>query len=881
MFELKEYQKETLRVLREYLEEAALRGPKAAFGKVTAKHPSDVRPSVYHARWNMDDVPYVCLRLPTGGGKTLLAAHSVGVAADACLHREYPFVLWLVPTNTIRRQTVQALRNPSHPCREALSAAFGMQGVTVFDVEDINNIRPADIFGTTCIVVSTMQTFRVEESNKDARKIYGHNENFEQHFQRLSSTDSDLDRGEDGRVLYSFVNMAHQLRPLVLVDEAHKMISQLSGEVMRRLNPACVIEFTATPVESNVLYRVFPSRLKAEEMVKLPFNVAEHPSWEEAVLRAVETRKTLAGLAAKDERYIRPLVLFQAEKKNQSCTVDKLKRFLLDHDIPAAEIAVATGEQRELDALDIFSRDCPVNYVITVEALKEGWDCSFAYVFCSVANIRSGIDVEQLLGRVMRMPYAQARKEPRLNMAYAHVTAHSFSEAAAAMYGRMLNMGFGEDEAAGQIRQLELPGVDTGGNFENTPIGQWMSGGKSVPPLVIPLKRAPDFSQLAEAAEGIEVRKTESGFEVVSSGMMSREAENVVLACAAERQRDEIRRAVALHRSAVAAQLPKPPASRGVPFAVPMLLVEMDGELEIPEPELLAGAWSPLELLRDGECPLERGEFQFDGKEHVFQFDLDGEKLVWHPVDSHEQGWLYAPEEGLSVRELARKLDRKCRFDDVDQPVMLEFCRRCVQGLMDRDGVELSDLFLGKDVLERCIREKIVRLREEARKRGFQQLLLSPSARVDVSFDAAFSFPRYGYAESIPPYAGAYRFTKHYYDRPRDLKASGEEFRCAQAIDLYPAVKTWVRNVDRQAGSFWLPTSSDRFYPDFAAMLNDGRILLVEYKGKHLLSSDDTREKRNIGELWAEKSRGRGLFLLVSEDVPELTFERQMRELMG
>lgn len=64
-------------------------------------------------------------------------------------------------------------------------------------------------------------------------------------------------------------------------------------------------------------------------------------------------------------------------------------------------------------------------------------------------------------------------------------------------------------------------------------------------------------------------------------------------------------------------------------------------------------------------------------------------------------------------------------------------------------------------------------------------------------------------------------------------------------------------------------------------MLNDGRILLVEYKGKHLLSSDDTREKRNIGELWAEKSRGRGLFLLVSEDVPELTFERQMRELMG
>ena len=815
-----------------------------------------------------------------GRGKTLLAAHSAGIAAEAYLHREHAFVLWLVPTNTIRKQTVQVLRNPSHPCRQALNDSFGLQGVTVFDVEDINNIRPADIFGTTCIVVSTMQTLRVEEKNKDARKIYGHNENFEQHFRILPNADADLDRDDDGRVLYSFVNMVHQLRPLVVVDEAHKMISQLSGKVMKRINPSCVIEFTATPVESNVLFRVFPSRLKAEEMVKLPFNVAEHPSWEEAVLRAVETRKMLAELAAHDEKYIRPLVLFQAEKKNQNCTVDRLRQFLLDHDIPEAEIAVATGEQRELDELDLFSRDCPVNYVITVEALKEGWDCSFAYVFCSVANIRSATDVEQLLGRVMRMPYAKARKEPRLNMAYAHVLAHSFSEAAASMYERMLNMGFDGEEAASQIHQLELPEVNHEGCFEHTPMGQWMNSRKTVPPLVIPLKREPDFSQIAEAANGIEVRETDSGFEVVSKGMMSREAENVVLSCVPERQKDEIRRAVALHRNAVAAQMPTSPARQGVTFAVPLLLVDMDGELEIPEPELLAGVWSPLDLIGEDACPLEKGEFQFDAAEHVFQFDLEGEKLVWHPLDVQQQGWLYEPKEVLSARALARKLDQKCRFDDVNQPVMLEFCRRCVQGLMDRDGVELSVLYLAKDVLVQCIREKIAHLREKARRRGFQQLLLSPSAHVEVSFDAGFAFPRYGYAESIPPYAGAYQFRKHYYDRPRDLKASGEEFRCAQAIDLHPAVKTWVRNVDRQAGSFWLPTSSDKFYPDFVAQLTDGRILLVEYKGGHLLTSDDTKEKQNIGELWAEKSHGRGLFLLVSEDVPEQGFERQMSALL-
>ncbi len=135
-------------------------------------------------------------------------------------------------------------------------------------------------------------------------------------------------------------------------------------------------------------------------------------------------------------------------------------------------------------------------------------------------------------------------------------------------------------------------------------------------------------------------------------------------------------------------------------------------------------------------------------------------------------------------------------------------------------------------------------------------------------------------AGRAPTYSGGYRFSKHYYDLTRDLKSSGEEFRCAQAIDACPKVKTWVRNVDRQAGSFYLPTSKDRFYPDFVAQLNDERILVIEYKGKHLVFSDDTREKCNIGKLWAEKSQGKALSMLVCEEVPKFTFERQMQSLI-
>ena len=290
MITLKQYQQRTLTALERYLTLARIVGPKEAFEKVVKEDPTDRQPQVYRHRWGLQDVPYICLRLPTGGGKTLLASHAVRIAASSFMERDFPFVLWLVPTNMIRQQTAEALKNPSHPYREALNDAFGQGKVAVFDIEDINNIRPKDVSDKVCVVLATMQTLRVSESNKEARKVYGHNENFESHFKALPNIAPGLDREggtPQGQVLYSFVNLLHQLRPLVIVDEAHKAVSGLSGEVMQRINPACVVELSATPVESNVLYRVYASDLKAEEMVKLPFMLTEHTDWQQAVNGAV------------------------------------------------------------------------------------------------------------------------------------------------------------------------------------------------------------------------------------------------------------------------------------------------------------------------------------------------------------------------------------------------------------------------------------------------------------------------------------------------------------------------------------------------------------------------------------------------------------------
>jgi type III restriction enzyme len=213
-----------------------------------------------------------------------------------------------------------------------------------------------------------------------------------------------------------------------------------------------VIEFTATPVKGiNVLHHVSAQELKAEQMVKLPIVLNEHPQgWKECLHDARLTRDKLELLAQQEQDYLRPIALIQAEPVTGSATVEVVRQHLIhDELIPAEQIAVATGTQKQLDGINLFDRACPVRYVITVEALKEGWDCSFAYVLASLQEVRSAKDVEQLLGRVLRMPYARNRLQHELNRAYAHIVAQSFAEAAHNITDRMVqNMGFNRFEAA-------------------------------------------------------------------------------------------------------------------------------------------------------------------------------------------------------------------------------------------------------------------------------------------------------------------------------------------------------------------------------------------------------------------------------------------------
>ena len=327
-FQRKEYQETALGILKSYLETARVQGAQSAFERVT-KEVGQTR--TYKPLPPLSETPYICLRIPTGGGKTYMAARSASIASNIYLEDEYPVILWLVPTNVIREQTLETLKKPNHPNREALLDAFKGQ-VKVLDITEFTQIRPQDLRDRACVVVGTFASLRVKDT--DGRKVYAHNEYLEPHFVNLPAGIESLDLIEEGadkgKPKFSFRNLLTIHRPLVIVDESQNAATKLMHEVFTRIQPECVFEFTATPTDnSNILYNVSASQLKHEHMIKLPIILTEHQSWEEAVQDAILTRNRLAEIAKREPDFVRPIVLIQAEEKGREVTVDVVEKFLV------------------------------------------------------------------------------------------------------------------------------------------------------------------------------------------------------------------------------------------------------------------------------------------------------------------------------------------------------------------------------------------------------------------------------------------------------------------------------------------------------------------------------------------------------------------------
>ena len=899
MFALKNYQQRAIDTLANFLRNARESNPSTAFlsALISQGMDPDRAETIPYRDSGFEGVPYVCIRIPTGGGKTVLASYSIITAAREYLDVEFPITLWLVPTTTIRQQTVEALKTPGHPYREKLDQTYNQQ-VLVLDVDEVTQIRPQDIGSKAIIVVSTLANLRVNDTS--GRKIYAYHENFEPHFAKIASnhpklellekvTENDtqengLSQKEVGKVKYSFANLLALHNPLVIVDEAHNARTSLTFETLKRLHPAAIIEFTATPNQttangSNIIFSVAASELKAEEMIKLPIMLAEESKgWKQSISDAVINRNRLAIEAQKDPDYIRPIALFQAEPKNGEVTVEVLKNYLIEElKIEPEKIAVATGTQRELDGLDLRSPNCPIEYIITIEALKEGWDCPFAYVFCSVKQVSSNKDAEQLLGRVLRMPYARRRMIEDLNRAYAHLATSSFARAATELTDKLISMGFEELDIATYVRQFDEDQFNLfGGDVAPSAL-------KIRNDFVTDLPVMPDLTLLQEEERSkLTIHQDEDSVVVRVAGEVSANIHALLqqaVSGADKQVKARLNRDIEIHNQRI--EEARSPAEKGEVFgSLPLLCAQIQGELELIEPETLlsAGSWNLLDY------PAKLPGFHTEETSTMWEIDIDGAKVQYKKADERANYDLNDSFVDVTENDLVRWLDRELRQKDVMQRELIQFISGVVRDLLNKPDITITTLVRNKFPLVRMVRDLIGRHRKDAQKKGYQQVLFDDGGAT-TSDAFMYEFNPEIYPAKPPFYQGKYKFQKHYYgpNRIEDLKASGEEFECAQIIDALPQTQYWIRNlVNRDKGSFWLPLAHGKFYPDFIVKLQDGRMLVVEYKGEHLADGADTAAKLAVGALWAANSNGKCIFLMaLKKDSAGRGVMQQIHNLIG
>ena len=887
--QLKHYQNNTLDVVNAYFSALDTKTPEEAYKAITESS-LDMMTRLGSQRGYAKaalDTPTVAIKVPTGGGKTIIAAHAVKLIAE-CQGREYPLVIWFAPSDTIRRQTADALKKPKHPYRQALDEAF-KGNVRIFDLDEISMMTPADIEGNVCVVVATEQAFVKKDKSK--YNVYKHSESFEPHFSAIRLAEG-MDAQDDNpsQPKFSFVNLALSRRPIVIVDEAHKMVSELSKETLTRLNPSAVLGLTATPEKgNNTLYSVHAKELFDEQMIKLPIELTEfRDQWEQAVFAAIAKRQELEKLADREVAqglggYLRPLVLFQASKVNGDVPVTMLKDFLIDKaKILESEIAVVTGEQKELDGIDVTDPKCPIKYIITVQALKEGWDCPSAYVLCSVANIASNTDTIQLLGRVMRQPNAKRRKTPQLNRAYAFVLSKAFGTAAAEFAEGLRKKGFEDAEAMSAIvavpQSLFGDDEDDGENLFN------QSGNVVVTSEVYEAiaDSLPTDVAVAANADG-------SGTIEIKADMSDESASkiaNLLYEIGAKDVAAQFLKKVAKKKSEAAEVIP----AKSIKMAFPKLCAAVQGELcfDGEEAEELAGEDLGNEL-EASHAVLPDGEFEIKEQGDTFVLELSGNEIK-HQFAHEQMTFLQEVKTDLAPGDIVNELAAMTRHNAIQPEVMRGWIAGVVNHLVSVKGFTPAQLYCFRYKLRNCLDEHVAEAARVVRKKAYQSVFFDNIHPVELNLDKAFILDDTLYRNQtmLKVYRGGYRFSRHFLGTHRipefdgQLKyGEGEEFECAKLIDAHAMVKTWLRNLDRCDESFWLPLAHSRFFPDFVGLLEDGRLFAVEYKGEQLRNAKDTLEKDAIGRLWAEKSGGKCLYATVFKNEGVLDVRGQLDKLFA
>ena len=388
-------------------------------------------------------IPHICFKVPTGGGKTLLAA--------AALERRYQqtgLILWVVPTKAIYAQTKAALWNREHSYRQMLERASAGR-VKMLEKDD--SFNSDDVANYLCVMLLSLSATN-RHNNRDFLRMFRDAGRYPSFFSdgddllsdgRMMEKYPDLECNfEGGSIKHSLGNVFKIVRPVVVLDEAHKAYGASNRETneeftrsINRLNPQLVVELSATPNRgiSNLLVDIEGPDLKQEEMIKLPVQVTSFPNaeWKLTLGQAVEELGRLETEARAFEhstgRYIRPIAVVRVERTGndqrdgERIHAEDVREYLTQNlNVPSDTVRVKSATNDELGRENLLSEYSEVRWIITKSALMEGWDCPFAYLLVMLDNTRAQRAITQLIGRVMRQPGAQLTGRELLDQCYVY-----------------------------------------------------------------------------------------------------------------------------------------------------------------------------------------------------------------------------------------------------------------------------------------------------------------------------------------------------------------------------------------------------------------------------------------------------------------------------
>ena len=379
-------------------------------------------------------IPHVCFKVPTGGGKTRMAAATI-----KSIRKRRGLVLWMVPTKAIRDQTVTILKDKTKPVRRMLDNTSGNHTIIKHRTDNDKSpvtLSSADVYEHLCIIVITMQSANSKDS--DRRLMHQNSEQYgdfipsdEPKLRKLGADHPYLKTTDGGVPRSSQANVFRLLKPIIILDEAHKASADKFPEwagFVSDLGPEFILELSATPnhEQSNILGEATTPDLINESMIKKHINL--NPSqldWKGTLQFAVNDLKRLEKKCAESE-YIRPIMVVRArytgdDQREKDIHSEDVRDFLTGAlGVPSDQVAVQTAEKDELKNTDLMSTISQIRYIITKNALKEGWDCPFAYMLVVLDRMTSHTSITQQLGRIMRQPYARYTGDEDLDSCYVH-----------------------------------------------------------------------------------------------------------------------------------------------------------------------------------------------------------------------------------------------------------------------------------------------------------------------------------------------------------------------------------------------------------------------------------------------------------------------------